>query len=437
MFLRCFLVSLLLAVSQAAAALPAFDEYFKSSALGKVQKKSAKHFTVSWVNPRDEIIADALLEHLQLADKDLDPIFRDQSGERKKVPIEIFPDLRSFSEVSNLSMARFRATGTIALTLDQRLMLLSPRNLMGGYPWAVTVVHEYTHYLIREITAEHIPIWLHEGVAQIFQGYPYIKDWNFEPAQWGLFKKAAQKKKWLDLETLKEPFPYRKDPEEAELAYIEALIFAKWLHQKCGVVNLIRYARDLKGIEPALQKCTAMNVTQLKSRFFSDILQPVKIPDRSDVQFFARDFSGSDPMDVESRKTDKQAKNFAQLSSEEYKQGRYRAACLEMEKAMNISPVHPPSWSRQLALSYQKLSKFDRSRQILESLLRDYPNDAAGWFILGTERLKTDGSKVAWEDFLHAFFVNPFMDGLYENIVELKERNPAFTYSFLSSSQQK
>lgn len=419
------------------ASLPAFDDYYKTSPLGKVQTKSAGHFQVSWVHPRDEVFVDALLEHIQLADKDLDPIFHDQSGDRKIVPIEIYPDLKTFSAVSGLSMARFKATGTIALTLEQRLMVLSPRNLAGGYPWAVTVVHEFTHYLIREISADYIPIWLHEGVAQIYQGYPYIKDWSFEPSQWGLFKKAAQKKKWLDLETLKEPFPYRKDPEEAELAYIEALIFAKWLNQKCGVVTLIRYAKDLKGVDPALEKCTGMSAQQLRSRFFQDVLQQVKIPDRADVQFFARDFSGTDPLELETRKADTRAKNFAVLSSEEFKQGRYRAAAIEMDKAMKVTPVHPPSWSRQLALSYQKTSKFDKSRQILQDLIRDYPNDAAAWFLLGTERVKTDGPKRGWDDFMHSFFVNPFMDGLLESITQLKERNPKFTYSFLDASQEK
>lgn len=419
------------------ASLPAFEDYFKASSFGKVQKKELGHFVVSWIHPRDQLIVDALLKHLESADKELDPLFRDQGGERKKVPIEIYPDLRSFSAVSGLSLARFRATGTIALTLEQRLMILSPRNLATGYPWAVTVVHEYVHYLIREISPDLIPIWLHEGVAQLFQGYPSRKDWEFEPSQWGLFKKAKQKKSWLNLDTLQEPFPYRKDPEEAELAYIEALIFVKWLNEKCGAVNLVRFVRDLKSIDGALAKCTGLDYSKLKQVFFPEVLSSLKIPDRADVHFFARDFSGKDPLEVEGRKLDKQARNFSTLSDRAFKQGRFRAAAIEMEKAFTSTPVHPPSWSRQLALSYEKTGKFDRARQTLEKLIEDYPNDAAAWFLFSNLKLKVNEVKPAWSALLRAFSVNPFMEGLEEKMAQMKERNPEFTYSFLEPSLEK
>ncbi|MDB5038475.1 MAG: hypothetical protein JWQ35_2003, partial [Bacteriovoracaceae bacterium] len=389
--IRFFFTSLLFLIAvdkPLLADLPSFDDFFKTSQLGKVQTKEKGHFAVSWVHPRDEIIVDALLEHLELADKDLDPIFRSAGGVRKKTPIEIYPDLKSFSAVSGLSMARFKATGTIALTLGQRLMILSPRNLAGGYPWGITVVHEYTHYLIREITLDYIPIWLHEGVAQMYQGYPYIKNWDFEPSQWGLFKKAKQKKKWLNLETLKEPFPYRKDPEEAELAYIEALIFVKWLDQQCGAVNLVRFAGELQSTEKALSKCTHLSETELQKKFLNDVLLNAKIPDRTDVQFFARDFSGKDPLETEGRKMDKISKNYAVLSDQEFKQGRFKASAIEMEKAFHSTPVVPPSWSRQLASAYQKSGKPEKARATLETLLHDYPRDAAGWYLLAELGIK-------------------------------------------------
>ncbi|MBN8554565.1 MAG: tetratricopeptide repeat protein [Deltaproteobacteria bacterium] len=425
-FFSIFIFSL----NASAARLESFDNYFKGSSLGPVQKKESAHFVVSWVNPKDELIADSLLQHLEAAHQELNPIFKDSSETRAKVPVEIFPDLKSFSDVSKLSMARFKATGTIALTLDQRLMILSPRNLVTGYNWAVTVVHEYVHYLIREISMDHIPIWLHEGVAQIFQGYPYQKEMKLSPSQWGLFKKSKEKNKLLDLDTLKEPFPTRKTPEEAELAYIEALLFADWLNKKCGVLKVIHSAGRLKSVEKALSECTGWSNEVLKKKFMQEILANVTIPAGKDVEFFARDFSGGDPLEVEGKKADKKSRDFAQLSTELFKQGRYRSSATELEKAFKESPVHPPSWQRQLASAYEKVGEKKKSASILDQVVRDYPDDAAAWYLIAQQQYKNGEQKPAWISFVKAFFINPFLDGLAEEMRTLREKNPSFNYSF-------
>lgn len=408
--------------------LPEFSKYFEGSPLGKVQSKKVGHFHVSWVHPKDEIIVDALIKHISLADVPLAGIFRDQSGDYPLVPIEIYPDLKSFSAVSGLALARFKATGTIALTLDQRLMILSPRNLTSGYNWAVTIVHEYIHYLIRTLNQEYVPIWLHEGTAQLFQGYPYSRDVQLQPAQWGLFKKFKRQKKLLSLETLKEPFPYRKDPEEAEMAYIQALLFAQWLDKKCGVVNLIRWAEEMKGIDPALEKCTKMSLKKLSDIFISSILGGVRIPSGSDVEYFARDFSGADPVEVEGRKGDQKSRNLAQLSDKLFDQGRFKAASFEMERALKVTPASPPSWRRQLALSLAKWGQESQSEQILEDLLRDYPEDAGGWYLRGMSQKAKGQIDDAWHSLTRAFFVNPFMEGLQDEMQVLKEKNPGLDF---------
>jgi tetratricopeptide (TPR) repeat protein len=412
--------------------IPGFKDYFESTSRSgtslSVQSKRLGRFVVSWVDPRDEVIADALLAYVQAADRELSPLWALASTE-KDVPIEIFPDLKSFADVSGLPLVRFRATGTIALTLDQRLMLLSPRNLASGYPWAVTVVHEYIHYLIREISLDHIPIWLHEGTAQVFQGYPYDKEAKLQPSQWGLFKKKRSQNQLLDLPTLREPFPYRKDPEEAALAYIQSLLFVNWLNDQCGVIPLIRKAEEMKNIDKALQWCTKKSMAQLNAIFIPEIMAGVKIPEGSDVEFFARDFSGKDPLEVESQKMDKEAKNFAVLSDRLFDQGRFQAAVVEMQKAMSRTPVAPPSWQRQLALSLQQSQQTQAADNVLRQLLEQYPDDAAAWWLKAQGEKSAGRLSKAWQALLRAFYINPFLDGLLELKQQIRQKDSTFTYS--------
>lgn len=427
--LGSILLYLLLSSNSWSQQLPKFDVFFQTK---KVQKKSSEHFQVSWVNPRDEVIADALLFHLELARKKLEPSFSEaMKKSSQKVPVEIYPELESFSQVSGLSLARFRSTGTIALTLDQRLMLLSPINLVTGYSWAETVVHEYIHYLIREISPQSIPIWLHEGVAQLFQEYPYHLDAQLKPSQWGLFKKRRAAKQLLDLKTLREPFPYRKTPEEAELAYIQALLFSKWLDKKCGVLTLIQSMRDRASEEKGLESCTGEKFQKLESEFLSKIMAEVKVPSGSDVEFYARDFSEDDPLEAEGKKADKDSRDLALLSTKIMDQGRYRAAALEMKRALKMTPVSPPSWQRHLAIALQKANRDSESRQVLQELVKSYPGDAGAWFLLGQLDLKKDSYEKSYQAFLRAFYQNPFLEGLSDSMEAIYQRKPEFKNRFL------
>ena len=412
--------------AQEVGSLQKFDAYFADSSLGAVQSKESAHFKVSWVHPRDGLIAERLLKYMEAARESLKSKFSLAMSETKKAPVEIYPNLRAFSDVSLLALLRFRATGTIALTLDQRLMILSPRNLSGGYSWAETVVHEYIHYMIREISTSYVPIWLHEGVAQLFQEYPRNLVAHLKPSQWGLFKKRRKANALLNLKTLQEPFPYRETPEEAELAYIQALLFVQWLDQKCGAVNLIVTAKKMKSIEKALGDCSGMPYESLETSFVSKIMNSVSVPTSSDVEFYARNFDQSDPMELEGRKADKSAQNLAQLSEELFNQGRYRASGIEMHKALQAAVVSPPSWRRHLALSLNKSGQAKKTKEVLEALLKDYPTDAAAWMLMGELDLKRQDERAAYLAFLEAFYQNPFLEDLESKLSQLSQKHPDF-----------
>lgn len=416
---------LALSLSQPAGAqsrLPSFEKHFSSSDLGPVQSLEGQHFKVQWVHPRDEALAAPLLQYMEDARSLLVSVFGETAVHSKeKAPIEIFPDLPSFSALSGLSLARFRATGTIALTLEQRLMILSPRNLVSGYPWAETSVHEYIHFLIREISPDHIPIWLHEGVAQLFQGYPYVQEASLKPSQWGLFKRRRDQMKLLDLKTLREPFPYRETPEEAELAYIQALLFAQWLDGRCGVLKLIRLAGQKASVDKAMEACVGQSMSSIESRFVSEIMGGIALPEGPTVEFYARDFSSTDPLEKEGEAANIKARNMAQLSSEIFRQGRFRASALQMQKALEETPVSPPSWRRQMAQAFLNAGQTKDSERVLSRLLEEYPDDAGAWYLVGEIRQKEGNVESAWQAFVNAFFRNPFLESLQERMQRIQE----------------
>ncbi len=417
-------LSVIVSVSaETSGSLASYATFYKDSKWGAVKTRNSDNFQVSWVHPSDEVLVEGLLSHLERAHRDLAQVFALPTPRKTKVSVELFPDLKSFSTLSGLPLARFRATGTIALTLDQRLMILSPRNLVSGFSWAVTAVHEYIHYMIREISMNHIPIWLHEGVAQYYQDWPQQKTATLRPADWGLFKRYRDSKGLLSLEALKEPFPYKKNPEEAALAYAQSLILVKLLEERCGLVPLIRWAEEKRSIDKAMATC--LGTSQLETEF-QILMKNVKVPTDRVVEYYARDFSGQDAFQSESQKVDREARDFGQLSYELFKQGRFKPSVVEMEKAFMKIPVPPPSWARQMALGLMKSGEPKRASSVLQKHLENYPEDAAAWFLWARHKLESDQHRPAWEALMRAFFINPYIDDLAPTVDRMRAKNPEF-----------
>jgi len=145
------------------------------------------------------------------------------------------------------------------------------------------------------------------------------------------------------------------------------------------------------------------------------------VPEGQAVEFFARDFASGDPLEKEGLKTSQRAQNLAQLSTEIFRQGRFRASAQQMERALNEAEVAPPSWRRQMAEALIQSEQRQDSERVLRDLLRDYPDDAAGWFMMGQDRRRQGDIVSAWQAFVNAFFRNPFLDGLQEQMQALKD----------------
>ena len=101
--MRALIFSLILTLPFSAVfaeKLPAFSKFFEGSSIGEVSVKKSMNFQASWVDPKDEVIVDALLNHMELAHELLGPVFVGTKKLKNKVPIEIFPTLRTFSALS-------------------------------------------------------------------------------------------------------------------------------------------------------------------------------------------------------------------------------------------------------------------------------------------------------------------------------------------------
>ena len=88
----------------------------------------------------------------------------------EKIIVELMPNYRLFSYASALSKTQIETTGTIALCVENRLVVLTPRRVLQGYYWPDVIAHEFVHYILTKQSSDHVPLWMQEGVAKYFEG---------------------------------------------------------------------------------------------------------------------------------------------------------------------------------------------------------------------------------------------------------------------------
>src|SRR6202011_3245409 len=113
---------------------------------------------VVWYAPgKDSLLASYALEALEKAWAALGDDFGSRPSE--PVRVEIYPEVSDLARVSPLTLKEIETSGTIALCKYNRLMIVSPRALVHGYPWLDTLAHEYTHFIVSRLSRNTVPIW--------------------------------------------------------------------------------------------------------------------------------------------------------------------------------------------------------------------------------------------------------------------------------------
>ncbi|HHT9154002.1 MAG TPA: peptidase MA family metallohydrolase, partial [Candidatus Hypogeohydataceae bacterium YC40] len=212
------------------------------------------HFLLRYVPGKDEVLLDYAQEALEKAyqeiGKDLDYF------PKEKVVVEIYPSLESFSSASTLTKKEIETSGAVAICHFNRLMVLSPRLLLRGYPWMDTLAHEYVHYVISHKTRNLTPIWFHEGLAKFEESrWKSTMGRDLSPVQKHLLVQAMERDSFITFEEMHPSIAKLKNREDAALAFAEVLSAIQYIVQKGGyplLNEILQGIRDGKSVEEAV-----------------------------------------------------------------------------------------------------------------------------------------------------------------------------------------
>lgn len=367
--------------------------------------KRGPHFVV-WSSPgKDELLAGYALETLERAYDALG----DDFGYRPQEPVrvEIYPEVADLARVSTLTQKEIETSGTIALCKYNRLMIVSPRALIAGYPWRDTLNHEYTHYVVTRLSHNTVPIWLHEGLAKFEE-----RRWRgpsgggLTPLMEHLLATALSRKQLVTFAQMSPSMAKLPSQEKTALAFAEVYTVVQYLHEKGGWAGLRALIGRFREGQPIgdFEADWRAWLGRQKLR-----VHPGLLPEQAALRF--KRGSGKETeasTDESSRIGEERARKWARLGGLLRARHRLRAAAIEYEKAQAIIGPGHPAVANKLARTYLELGDDARAIATAEPELARYPEEAAPNATLGAAYLHRGQAKEAARYLEAALAINPF-----------------------------
>jgi len=162
--------------------------------------------------------------------------------------IDLVRDLFSLSAVSGLPLSAAETTGTLAVARWGRVIMLSPRAAMLGFPWEDTLAHEITHLVVTRATRDHAPLWLQEGMAKRLES-SWREPRPFDDPEWAndLAYRALLEGRSIGIDRLGPSIAMLPTPEAASIAFAEVTSFVEFFVQQAGEPALKLLFADLRG----------------------------------------------------------------------------------------------------------------------------------------------------------------------------------------------
>jgi tetratricopeptide (TPR) repeat protein len=377
-----------------------------------LETKSPKgHFIIRYAPGPDATIA-------QLAGEVLDAqweVLGDDLGGRPADPIrvELLGAPADLAKLSPLTEQEIETTGTIALSKYNKLMVVSPRATIFGYPWMDTLAHEYTHLVVSRLSHDTVPVWLQEGIARFEQ-----TRWRRPPelalsaTEQTLLAAALRKGRLITFDEMHPSMAKLPSQEAAALAYAEVYTLVAWMHGKVGYKGLqgaLAAQRDGKSARRAVAEALGMPWGSVEREWRTHLRggdPPGKAHAGKPIRFAK---GGVDSENVGLEQVGVRAKKHARLGGMLRARGMLDAAAIEYEKALATGPAgSEPFVAGKLARTLVELGRFDRAIELATPLVANDDHDAVAAVTLGMARSARKEWPEAITAYEQALRVSPF-----------------------------
>jgi tetratricopeptide (TPR) repeat protein len=133
---------------------------------------------------------------------------------------------------------------TVGACTGRVVALASPKATRVPFNWARVLTHEVAHVITLQQTEFNIPHWYTEALAVESEGFPRPQEWNKL-----LLERVPKRTQLLNLDTINLGFIRPKEPNDRQMAYCQAQLYARYMKKRFGddalIKMLMSYRRGL------------------------------------------------------------------------------------------------------------------------------------------------------------------------------------------------
>jgi tetratricopeptide (TPR) repeat protein len=392
------------------------------------QSVAGKHFVVFHAPGKDALLAPYALEALEKAYAALGADFDDHASQ--PVRVEIYPEVADLAKVSTLTLKEIETSGTIALCKFNRLMIVSPRALLAGYPWLDTLTHEYTHFVVSRTSHNTVPIWLHEGLAKFEERrWRGAAGGGLTPTMEHLLATGLSRKHLITFEQMHPSMAKLPSQEDTALAFAEVYMVIEYLQETVGwdgIRKIIAALRDGRNDSQAVASVVGSSFEQFQSKWRTWLhgrklrARPGLIPTELEFKKSPKETEAS--RDDTAKINEERARKLARLGGMLRMRHRLRAAATEYEKAAAIVGPGNIQVANKLARTWLELGDADHAIKAAEPALELYPDQEGPNATLGEAYMKKGEAQKAQPYLEAAVAISPFDPAVHCSLKSVYEK---------------
>jgi tetratricopeptide (TPR) repeat protein len=364
-----------------------------------IEQLSPKHhFLVRYAPGRDAAIVSLAGEVLDSAWD----VIGDDLGYKPADPIrvELLGAPGDLAKLSPLTETEIETTGTIALSKYNKLMVVSPRATLFGYPWMDTLAHEYTHLLVARISHDTVPVWLQEGLARFEQ-----TRWRSPPelalsaTEAALLAAGLRKGRLVTFDEMHPSMAKLPSQGAAQLAYAEVYTLVAWMQQKIGYRGLrdeLIAQRDGKSARRAVAEAMGASWAEVEVQWRAHLKADGKARAGLPIRFGK---GGADSENIGLDAVPPRARKHARLGGILRARGLLDAAVVEYDKALTAVGGPEPFVAGKLARTLVELGRYDRAIELATPLAAADAQDPVPAVTLGIAH----AARHQWADAIAAY----------------------------------
>lgn len=385
------------------------------------KERTTEHFIIRYIPGKDEVLLEDAGRAFERAYSEIGSDLRYLPEE--KIMVEIYPNTESFSTASTLTLKEIETSGTVAICHFNRIMIMSPRLLLRGYPWLDTLAHEYVHYVITKRTRNLTPIWFHEGLAKYEESRWKSPLGNvLTPIQSHLLAQAIEQDYFITFEQMHPSLAKLKSAEDAALAFAEVLTAMRYIVEKGSYPLLNKILDGIasgQSVEDAVEDGLGVAFVDFERgwKAYLKTLGLKKIPGLRLMPLKIKSPGAKEESPTEIEAAD--ARKFTMLGDLLEEEHRPDAALLEYEKARQFAGLGSPQILNKLARAYLQNHRYEQAQKVLKEALRYYPNYVTLYITQGELYRKIGMAERAIESFKMASHINPFNPIVYQRLARL------------------